>query len=356
MNILRTNKPLACYYRHIDRDNNFGIVRYILALGVIISHFNILVGADIPWLVYSDFRVGGFFTISGFLLTGSLLKGRTAKEFLIKRAKRLLPSYFTVVIVFAFLFCFISTLSLSDYFSSIQFWKYLAANLSFCNFLCPDLPGVFDTLSQRAVNGALWTMKIEWQLSFMILVLFYLCRRFRLNIYALCTIIIILSIVYRIKLFNLYESTGNEIYSILGRQLIGQSLFFFFGIILYCFYSFLKKYQIVIFLITALVYTTLKFYMYTDSEFFWLGLYPFLVSLLTISTSLFKGKFSDYIDFGHNISYEMYLCHYPIVQCAAYFALKKTIGLPLTFILCLISTIIVSIFIHIVYLRVSKQK
>ena len=41
------------FVRHIDRDNNMSLVRYLLAIGVMIAHFNILCGADISWFVTS---------------------------------------------------------------------------------------------------------------------------------------------------------------------------------------------------------------------------------------------------------------------------------------------------------------
>lgn len=68
-----TIKPNTVPY-NISVPNNMGMVRYVLAIAVIIAHYNELVGANIYFPVTSYVAVGGFFSLSGFLIYGSFLK------------------------------------------------------------------------------------------------------------------------------------------------------------------------------------------------------------------------------------------------------------------------------------------
>lgn len=70
--------------------------------------------------------------------------------------------YITVVILSAILLVFFSKLSAKNYFTNIDFYRYLIANLSTLNFIHPTLPGVFEGLALGgSVNGSLWTIKVE---------------------------------------------------------------------------------------------------------------------------------------------------------------------------------------------------
>ena len=111
------------------------LVRYYLALSVLIAHFNYLTGFDIPWPTSSFTGVGGFFALSGFLVFGSFLKKRSVKIYLERRARRILPPYFFIVLLCAIGLVAVSDLSFSDYFQSEQWRKYMLANLSFLNFI-----------------------------------------------------------------------------------------------------------------------------------------------------------------------------------------------------------------------------
>jgi hypothetical protein len=54
-----------------------------------------------------------------------------------------------------------SNISTSEYFRSPQLFKYFIVNVFFMNFLQPSLPGVFVENGSQAVNGSLWTIKLE---------------------------------------------------------------------------------------------------------------------------------------------------------------------------------------------------
>ena len=48
--------------------NNIGLLRYILASGVIAGHYYVLSGRELSPLIQLSDLVGGFFAISGFLI------------------------------------------------------------------------------------------------------------------------------------------------------------------------------------------------------------------------------------------------------------------------------------------------
>ena len=116
----------------------------------------------LPVLNLSRDAVCVFFILSGFWVTRSFLNCKSIKEYALRRFIKIFPPYWGTVILFAVLLFFSGELSAAEYFLSGRFWKYLAVNAITLNFLQPSLPGVFLGLPMDgAVNGALWTIKIE---------------------------------------------------------------------------------------------------------------------------------------------------------------------------------------------------
>ena len=329
------------FAKKVDRNNSIGLVRYILALGVLIAHFNTLCGADLPWIVSSYDSVCGFFTISGFLLVYPILRGKSIKDFLINRMWRLLPSYIFVVIFFAVALFFVSTLSFKEYFLSWGFYKYLIYNITSLNFVCPTLPGVFESLTIPAVNGSLWTIKIEWQLSISIPIIIYLIAKCRLNFRWSISCILMLSLSYRVYFDYLYDITGNELYLILGRQFIGQMLFFYCGIFIYTYYDKLTKNLLLCLILSIFAFIVIK--MIPENSISQQFLYPFILSFFVIMLSCIPYDLAKLVDGGHNISYEIYLIHFPIFQLLAHFKIIDTLGTIPAFILALLLIILLSI-------------
>lgn len=296
----------------------------MLALGVLIAHFNELCGARIPWFVTSYDSVGGFFALSGFLLVRPLLMGTSFRDYAARRAWRILPSYLFIVVFFAFFLSFFSSMAPGEYFGSRGYWDYLWANILNLNFLHPDLPGVFSNLDINAVNGSLWTMKVEWQLSLTAPLVIWAVRRYRLNLRKSIGCVLLLSIAYRVAFHLMFVNTGKELYEILGRQFAGQTLYFYAGVLAYTCYEEMKSRKMLLIIISLATYAAFRMVGYVP--FYNEVLQPFVISLLVLSFSLIPGNLSGKIDGGHNISYELYLCHFPILQLFAQFSMVEKLG------------------------------
>lgn len=341
------------YIHHIDRDNNMDLIRYVLAFSVLIGHFNYLCGADIPWIISTHNRVGVFFAMSGFVLVGGILKGQPYSTFVKKRIWRICPSYFFVIILSALLLAFISPIGLYNYFTDSGLYKYLIANLSFLNFLHPDLPGLFEDGVNNAVNGSLWTMKVEWQLTLTAPILIWLIKKYRLSLIKITVFIIVSSLAYKLLFNYLYLENGKKIYEILGRQFMGQTFFFYMGILIYCYYEQFKQRLPLLIIVSGIIYCI---FCIVESDIYNPLFQPLVITIFFMGLSLLPKNLARYIDGGNNISYEIFLCHYPIIQLVNHYGLMERHGTILTFIFVVIATLAFATITYITAGRLYKYK
>lgn len=290
----------------IDTNNGMGLIRYILAFGVVVAHFNVVTGADYYFPVSSYHAVGGFFALSGFLVYSSYVKSGNLKHFIRRRALKILPPYLTIVLSCALFLGFtVQPHDWSHYFSS-DWFKYLGANLTFLNFLHPSLPGVFDG---EAVNGSLWTIKIEWLLYLSVPIVVWSLRKFTIkNEFLFFIGLYLISAAYRMAFLWLYDLRSQEIFNILSRQVFGQLCYFYSGVTIFRYYSMFRRRSALYLMIAALM-------VIISSINGWLGIFlePAGVSILTIGISmLLSGWFSSFNK--NNVSYEIYLFHLPIIR------------------------------------------
>jgi peptidoglycan/LPS O-acetylase OafA/YrhL len=319
------------------RNNNFDFLRFYLAFNVVISHFiGVSRIADIQKFqhFFNAFTsVTGFFIISGFLITNSYIHSKSIKDYFLKRASRLLPAYIFVILASALLLSFTSSYSLYEYFTSSGLYKYLATNLVFLNFLQPCLPGVFTINNDFcAVNGALWTLKIE--------VLFYLCvplivfltNRFKKK-YILFISIYVLSIIYKLSFSYLNGISNSGFYGELANQLPGFMSYFVSGIACYYYNDFFKKYNLKLFVLGVLIFV---FESYFDVEF----LKPIALSIIIFTVAFNFKKLNTFAKYG-DISYGIYIFHLPLIQVAVHFGLFKSVSTITSFSL-IISSVLIS--------------
>jgi peptidoglycan/LPS O-acetylase OafA/YrhL len=268
--------------------------------------------------------VCGFFIISGFLIIRSCWSSNSLKDYFIKRCKRLLPAYFIVIIICTFGFSLFSKLSITEYFRSPQLIKYLIANVLFMNFLQPSLPGVFVDNIGTAINGSLWTIKIEIGFYIIVPIIAYILSKLktkrRINIFLIC--LYIFGYIYNFICLYISKKMENRFIEELAHQLPGFMQFFSVGIFCAVNYNMVRKYEKYLIIPSIII---LIFYYSIGNEI----LLPVGLGLIImfIGFNFHKlnniGKIGDY-------SYGVYIFHFPIIQilvALGYFKTNKNIAL-----------------------------
>lgn len=299
--------------KKINSDNNFDFLRFIFALIVVCGHCVILAGQSQLegwWTVLFDTKIAvcGFFVISGFLVTKSYLGSSGIKKYFEKRARRLLPAYLCVIILCVLLLSLFSDLSAAAYFSNFETLKYFLVNITFLNFLQPTLPGVFVQHVSPAVDGALWTIKVEVGFYLLLPLLVFAINKGRsfkkgmLLLFAFyCT-----SILFQQLCIYWGSRLNSNLLMDMNHQLPGVLSYFLSGALLFAVYEFFLKHKRLIVLIALPVFLTERYF---GLEI----LQPLALACIVIYTAFsfpFLNRFGKYGD----ISYGIYIFHFPIIQ------------------------------------------
>ena len=317
----------------VKKGNCIDFLRYFFILWIFVSHFwdlnDLQVTFTVPGLAGIR-RV--FFIISGFLIFYTYIRRPGLKDYISKRARRILPPYFAVIILCAAFGFIVSDLSFQQYFTSTSVYKYLIANLTFMNFLQPTLPGVFETNPIEAVNGALWTMKIEVLFYISVPIVFFLLKHF--NKLWVIVGVLLFSVGYELLFTYLYEQSGNEIYALIRKQAGSQFVYFYSGALILLYFDKFMKHLKILFPISFAIF------LLSNTNFFFNLIEPlaFSVVILGIAYSL---KFLNFMRKYDNISYGVYLYHFPIIQLFIYYGIAEW-NIYVAFIASLLVTLMVS--------------
>lgn len=178
--------------------NQLNAIRLVLALAVLLFHASPLGGyhwqLEIPGLKsdtgLGTFAVGGFFALSGMLVTMSARR-QTVGGYLRSRVLRIVPAYITVIALSAFVLAPIVYLStngtLSGFYSLAVNgpFSYVIHNATFsASTLRYTILDVFQNTTPfgiekgaGAINGSLWTIPIEIRCYVVALILVVVGRR-----------------------------------------------------------------------------------------------------------------------------------------------------------------------------------
>jgi len=299
----------------IPHKNNFDLLRLVLAFSVCLAHLSEVSGVPefrpLKQFFYSGVAVDCFFVVSGFLIFRSYNRSSNLLSYCNKRVRRIYPAYLTVVLLAAFLIPFLT--AATDLLFSGLWFRYLVSNLVFLNFLQPDLPGIFTANSLQVINAPLWTIKIEIMFYCSVPLIFLLLKNRKK--WIVLSILYIASVGYAMVLLHLHRTSGLPIYQTFAKQLPGQLVYFLGGGGIYLYFSFFQKHCLKL-LVPSLLFLVSKGYLLVPA------LYPLALAVTVIFFAVYfpySGNFGKYGD----ISYGVYIYHFPIIQIFTAFDLFR---------------------------------
>jgi peptidoglycan/LPS O-acetylase OafA/YrhL len=292
------------------RNNNFNILRLIAAVLVIVSHSYGLLGKgkEQPalWyndkhLILSDVGLFIFFTISGFLVTQSVINTDSLKEYAWKRVLRIMPALIVVNLACILMGCFVTTLPFNEYFFNAETWIYFLKNSTFLANQF-TLPGVFTTLTDNSVNASLWTLLIEVQ-CYIVLLMGATHIVTRKWLFLACFIIFEATRIYA-RVINKIEVASLDL-----EADFTYGTYFFLGSLYYCFKELvpLKWLYVNVLLALALVTVPTIVQPVTEALFF-----AYFILIIGTSKAVVDLK-------GYDMSYGLYLYAFPVQQLVLYF-------------------------------------
>jgi peptidoglycan/LPS O-acetylase OafA/YrhL len=154
--------------KETGRSNNFGFLRLLFAMLVIVSHSPELIDGNrsreiltriFGTLSFGAVSVLGFFIISGYLITKSWVETSSLRLFLLKRVLRIFPGYlvsYWICLVFLGPFVGDQIPDLSLHFAGHN----LLYNLL---LLEPGTTNAFHGLPGHLLNGSIWTIAYEFR-------------------------------------------------------------------------------------------------------------------------------------------------------------------------------------------------
>ncbi len=165
--------------------------------------------------------------------------------------------------------------------------KYFVANIFFLNFLAPSVGTTLSGLEVDAINGSLWTLKMEVVFYVLLPSLFMFYKKYG---FWFLIILYSLSVVYMFAV----DYLGIEKLLV---QFPAQLRLFLVGIMLYVLFDKFK-----------------------DKNITLLAIYPLFLGILVI----YLVYFVKHIKINFDFSYSFYILHFPVIQLALYFGINPS--------------------------------
>ena len=196
------------------RISELDALRGIAAVYVVLFHFSLIAGYDIPFLKAGSTGVDLFFLISGYVILMTLEKTNTSYEFIVSRLSRLYPSYITMfLLTLVVIFTFTRPLFPSG--------QTILSNLT---MLQPFFKAPY-------IDDSYWTLTVEMEFYILMLLIFMAGWLQKIEF----TGAILLFLIFSFHWIGIYFFSGAKIYNSprVFFPLLDHFHLFFSGILFY---------------------------------------------------------------------------------------------------------------------------
>lgn len=286
--------------------NRFDALRLVFAGMVFVYHAVALSGQaansdlELALAAIAEVSIQGFFIISGALVYGSWERSGGLSDYVSKRVRRLYPAYAVVVAVPALIAIILSFGQAGVVQDTV---RYVAANLIFLNFLEGDLPGLFNANRHADVNGALWTLKIEVLFYVALPLLAWGLAKLKSYWWIGIAAMVIAAFAWRDGMIALDHPYSEQ----LARQLPGQMMYFAAGMAMWRLWNNAQAHAGVLAVIGLCALVLAVLVPQLDALRV-LGLFGLIAGIAFVpGPALNAARWGD-------VSYGVYIVHFPIVQ------------------------------------------
>lgn len=289
--------------------NNYDFLRIFAAFCIIFYHSFALTGKsnEDPLSQITQGRVqfsfiglSIFFCISGYLIAKSGVKSPTPVNYLWKRLLRIQPLLIVTCFLTIFLIGpFFTELSLKQYFLDGHTYSYFRNVLPVLGIQF-KLPGVFTHLTDKGVNGSLWTLIVEERMYLLMTVIF-LYKKDKAKYFTF--LVVLINVLYLINRYFFY----GEMIPYLSGTAFFYALLFLNSATLYLSRIKFKRYQLLFVGIGLVCFLIGIIFPNADFVYFY-GLPILINSLAKIKGKLnYAGKYGDF-------TYGTYVFSFPVQQ------------------------------------------
>ncbi len=291
---------------HSSFTTGFDYLRLFLSIAVLIYHaFGITAGDAFvfevwtgPWRAIVGCILPIFFALSGFLVAGSLERAKRLTYFVTYRVVRIVPALAAeITLSVLILGPLLTTLTLSEYFTHPDTWRYFWNIVGYIHF---HLPGVFEENPRNIVNVSLWTIpyELECYIALFLIAISGLFKK-RLKLFF-----IIIGGTYAATILML--TMGDHFSTSLRPTGLSLVTAFLAGVILYLWRDkIILNWKIFICCLVCLPFLLIK------GDFAFLGAFP--AAYVAVFLGMFNPPKKEFFMKG-DYSYGIYLFAFPIQQ------------------------------------------